>query len=62
VRGLGPFGQAVGFGNAHHEAQVNKIKVHGHGGIIPPGPAHEKSRCPGRERLFRIKFNSNKRL
>lgn len=43
VRGLGAFGQAVGFGNTHHQAQVNEIKVHGHGGIIPPAQAHKKA-------------------
>ena len=31
VRGLGPFGEAVGLGHPHHQAQVNQIKVHGHG-------------------------------
>jgi hypothetical protein len=43
VRGLDAFDQAVGFGNTHHQAQVNEIKVHGHGGIIPLGPAHQGS-------------------
>ena len=31
VRGLGPFGKTVGFCHPHHQAQVNQIKVHGHG-------------------------------
>jgi hypothetical protein len=37
VRGLGPFGEAVGFSHPHHEAQIHQIEMNRHGGIVPVG-------------------------